>query len=464
MALRKKQDLAANPQQTMQALWDAFSAGVQNVPVAMQDNPELSGQWLQSAKDMMTNTVNPKVPQITALIDQQLLALNSGQQAQQNVTETPQDAVNSANEAPGMIPQPVLQQAAQRSAINMNNKKSFNLKRTKRAQAVDQMGGQPFDAFDVPESGQDTEMIADPMDSELDFGAELEPGNEKFEAPSEIVEFITSQPDAEAARDSLLGKVNPAHGDSVVDIVKTIFENPQDRAGNEALAITVWEYLNPESKNESGDMESTITAPRESVEPMIKKIESDIRNLAIKHAQSSTQTKQSGKQGFNLKKHAQHHTDNNVIMWGPGEKRYDPFYHQPVSDWHIVERNKGFGQNIDDVWNLDWEAFWRGNIMDKYSRPYRDSKTGEWVGGYIQKRFEVDKNIPETNNMQIKPGQLRRPILPEYGNTESRLQAMRSKNDKEYDFQNTSEPTKWIDATTTSTFKKVASDVKKKLI
>ena len=63
--------------------------------------------------------------------------------------------------------------------------------------------------------------------------------------------------------------------------------------------------------------------------------------------------------------------------------------------------------------------------MDKYSRPYKD-KDGNWVGGYIQKRFEVDKNIPEANNMQLKPGQKRKPILPEYGNTESRLQAARA--------------------------------------
>ena len=64
--------------------------------------------------------------------------------------------------------------------------------------------------------------------------------------------------------------------------------------------------------------------------------------------------------------------------------------------------------------------------MDKYSRPYKDKK-GNWVGGYIQKRFEVDKNIPEITNMQLKPGERRKPIMPQYGNTESRLQDARSK-------------------------------------
>lgn len=132
---------------------------------------------------------------------------------------------------------------------------------------------------------------------------------------------------------------------------------------------------------------------------------------------------------YNLKT-AQHKAFDNIIMYGPQEKRMDPFLRQPVSDQHILERNKGFGLVVDDVWNIDWETVWRENVMDKYSRPYRD-KDGNWVGGYIQKRFEVDKNIPETSNMQLKPGQRRKPRLPEYGLTESRLQAARAAGDIE---------------------------------
>jgi hypothetical protein len=131
---------------------------------------------------------------------------------------------------------------------------------------------------------------------------------------------------------------------------------------------------------------------------------------------------------FNLSKTAQHKTIDNAILWGPNQSRIDPFLKQPVSDWHIVERNKGFGLVVDDVWNIDYETIWRENIMDKYSRPYKD-KDGNWVGGYLNKRFEIDAQVPEENKLQLKPGQIRRPILPEYGNTESRLQAARSKGD-----------------------------------
>ena len=133
-------------------------------------------------------------------------------------------------------------------------------------------------------------------------------------------------------------------------------------------------------------------------------------------------------------------------MYGPHEKRFDPFLRQPVSDWSIIERNKGFGLTFDDVWDVDYEAIWRGAVMDKYSRPYRDTE-GNWVGGYINKRFEVDHNIPATNNYQLKPGETRRPTPPEYGSTESRLQAARADGDIEGGPDvNRTEPFNWKEA------------------
>jgi hypothetical protein len=164
---------------------------------------------------------------------------------------------------------------------------------------------------------------------------------------------------------------------------------------------------------------------------------------AIKKVAQTTAKKYKAKV-FNLKKTAQHKSLDNAILYGPAETRIDPFLHQPVSDWHIVERNKGFGLVVDDVWNIDYETIWRENIMDKYSRPYKD-KEGNWVGGYLNKRFETDRNIPEANNMQLKPGQLRKPILPEYGNTESRLQAARAAGDIEGAID-TSKPFNWKEA------------------
>ena len=148
---------------------------------------------------------------------------------------------------------------------------------------------------------------------------------------------------------------------------------------------------------------------------------------------------------FNLKKTAQHKTMNNVVLWGPSQSRIDPFLHQPVSDWNIVERNKGFGLVVDDIWNIDYETIWRENIMDKYSRPYKN-KDGEWVGGYIQKRFEVDKWIPEKNNYQLKPGQLRKDYIPEERLTETRMVAQRASADSPYKSDDKSKPFNWKEA------------------
>ena len=47
--------------------------------------------------------------------------------------------------------------------------------------------------------------------------------------------------------------------------------------------------------------------------------------------------------------------------------------------------------------------------------------------------------------MQLKPGELRKPILPEYGNTESRLQAARAKGDIPGSY-NTTKPFNWKEA------------------
>ena len=169
--------------------------------------------------------------------------------------------------------------------------------------------------------------------------------------------------------------------------------------------------------DDEGRMEDKGIYPAKQVESCVNEVYELIKKAAQKSAKENNT--------FNLKT-AQAKSLSNVMMFGPESTRFDTVSRLPVSDWHVIERNKGFGGFFGDVFNFDWEAFWRGNIMDKYSRPYRD-KDGNWVGGYIQKRFEVDKWIPEQNNYQLKPGQRRKPYLPEYGVLEARMENMRSK-------------------------------------
>jgi len=224
---------------------------------------------------------------------------------------------------------------------------------------------------------------------------------------------------------------------------------PEDAHTREVFVQNVYPLVpHRDVQEEAGTIEAPYKpgpSSRKAEFEMYKKIIENA-NREIKAQAEKAARKLQGKKGFNLTKTSQQKTVDNAFLWGPNEKRFDPFYRQPVSDWHMVERNKGFGLTVDDIWNIDYEAIWRGNIMDKYSRPYRD-KEGNWVGGYIQKRFEVDKWIPETNNMQLKPGQRRKPRPPEYGVLEGRLQANRAEDDRGYGpNSDTSKPFNWHEA------------------
>ena len=157
----------------------------------------------------------------------------------------------------------------------------------------------------------------------------------------------------------------------------------------------------PEVVEDNKNNNLGVMANMDNIEQIIKESEAAIKKMA------------SESKGYNFTKTAQHQTGEEIVLWGPNTKRISPFNGMLETDWHVYERNKGWGFRAGDLWNIDFETVWRQNIMDKYSRPYRN-KDGEWVGGYIQKRFEVDKWIPEENNLQLKPGQKRRPTTLNY--------------------------------------------------
>lgn len=240
----------------------------------------------------------------------------------------------------------------------------------------------------------------------------------------QLVQAIAGNENAQDAFDRFFSELND---ENRLDLAELIYENLPENMKNQQV----------DTSNPSEGM--TIEAPYKkagSMEEFLNQITSNIKKAATQVGGNKK------KIAFNLKT-AQHKSSQNIIMWGPEQVRPDPFLRgQPVSDWHIMERNKGFGGDIDGFWGVDWETVWRGNVMDKYSRPYRDTTTGEWVGGYIQKRFEVDKNIPATNNYQLLPGQRAKPVLPEFGSLESRLQAMRNADEGNLGavYNDTSEP------------------------
>lgn len=247
--------------------------------------------------------------------------------------------------------------------------------------------------------------------------------------------------DQAASAFGALVSINPEFEQAVDDAIGRFFETDDPQRQLE-LASVIYNSL-PQSARESVNGAEGDTQVN-GVEETVQTSNDAIRHAAVNLAKNNASKKV---EAFNLKnlKTAQHKGLENVMMFGPDQVRVDPFTGQLVSKWHIQERNKGYGIRVNDALDIDFEAIWRGNIMDKYSQPYRNAE-GEWVGGYINKRFEVDRMIPEGNNYQMKPGEKRRPYLPEYRSTEARLQNMRSEasdGDHKPTFANKDKPTDW---------------------
>lgn len=349
-----------------------------------------------------------------AVVESQLNDQQMNQQQQQA-----SEVINTLNQTKNM----------ETGAMTINKKeiKAFNLK--KQAQFGMEAPVAPFGADNFNETA---ELGEEQFGMEQNFLQEENLDRQSFtdfltdlaNDPNELFQFVkgNTSPENGEINDKLVEQFNMIVGDPIrVDEV-------------DQIAGQIYDLLDDNVKSVPEDVEIGIPTAIAETNDIIKK-------LAEEYVEKQAKTEK-----FNLTKIAQHKTVEDVVTYGPGQMKFDPFYRHNVSDWSIIERNKGFGLTFDGIENIDYEAIWRGSIMDKYSRPYRD-KDGNWVGGYINKRFEVDHNIPVTNNYQLKPGEIRKPILPEYGNTESRLQAARAAGEIEGGPEvNKTEPFNWKEA------------------
>jgi len=386
---------------------DLAAQGIQ-VPdnIKLLNDPEQSHAWLEE----INNTAD------------------ENQKAMANITElTGQEYTKQLNE--------MTQLQGIKTKIEANMK-PFNLKKAQQMISPEEGLETPMDDFDTP-----TDYIEEPTE-DIDMSlADLQ-----LSSVDALIDNFLDISDYVTARSQILENVPTEIGSTLDEILKTYYETDWDlvddpRTKQIEMVLPIWEHLNPSVKAETAQSGVIENAPY-SVVSFINNVTDSIKKLA------ENDSKKNKSSTFNLKKQAQAKTTENVMMYGPSEKRFDAFLRQPISDWHITERNKGFGLVVDDVWNIDWEAIWRGTIMDKYSKPYRDTKTGEWIGGYIQKRFEVDKWIPEGNNLQLLPGQKRKAYLPETRSTEARLEAMREKEGKARGYEPVTEgkPFNWKEA------------------
>ena len=287
-------------------------------------------------------------------------------------------------------------------------------------------------ASDSPISGEDLLMNPSNMGSDVDSEIETKSisiFNNHDQMYRKLKDFASSDNDPNSSFENAWEYFAPSIKDSessdnfkknLIEFFRSYSENPDADEPVDIADRLFEDYskVNPPSSKEISMPEEGLDLAKASTLEVIK----IAKDIAFKNKNK--------KQLFNLKKTAQHKTISDyTILSGPSQTSLSPFSRDIQSGLHLIEQNKGFGLKIDDILDIDFEAIWRGNIMDKYNSPYRD-KDGNYVGGYINRRFEVNQNIPVGNNLQLLPGTRRRPWMPEYSTLESRMEVSRGNKDK----------------------------------
>ncbi len=288
------------------------------------------------------------------------------------------------------------------------------------------------------------------------MGAEMPPpepsqGGTQFSTGGEFVaafesRLLTDDPDMyrEAANELLSAVQGEVQEEEINSAIETLWDlNPQTDEGK-AICILgrIWEILPASMKAQQEAPQETIMS---EINPKgIIKFNLSLHVLNNKTAQSSCPMVKTAADQF-----GQHY-----VLYGPSEKRICPKLRgkgggQPgsgdVVSEYICRHHCLDGIVIDDNKTICGEALWRANSMDKYSREYVNAD-GEIVGGYLNKRFEINRNVPEENKMRLKPGETRKPRPASQGNLEARMQDMRNKEGEKRGYRpdtNTGKPFNW---------------------
>jgi len=160
--------------------------------------------------------------------------------------------------------------------------------------------------------------------------------------------------------------------ETVKDAVQRYFEtSDNEKLRRMELLVDIGEGF---SLEEGG--EEIVNAPytKASIENAVKEANEIIKNFA---KESASKNPLKTAKAFNLHKEAQVHTKSmgEFLNYGPDDKRVLPYSNTGLvgSDWHTWIRARDHNFIFDDT-AIDFETFWRGNVMDKYSRPYRNDK------------------------------------------------------------------------------------------
>ena len=329
------------------------------------------------------------------------------------------------------------QQAYQRAA-------TFNLKRHKKfSQVMPQpMGAMPIEQpmgampMEQPEQQIEGQSGRFPVENEGDFISKFADDLLVYNNRPGTQEYERARMAAEEIRDA----VSPGFEEEANSILESVMQldvTQRDQASNYLMKL--YEVLIPPMLK--GDQTES------QMEPVMSEKKQDAVEGIVRF--SLTDSVLNNKP--DMTKIAADQFGQQYMLYGPTEKRICPKLRgknlsvgDVVSEYtcrhHCID-----GLVIDDNKTICGEALWRANAMDKYSREYVN-EDGDIVGGYINKRFEVNRNVQEENKMRLKPGETRKPRPAAWGNTESRLQDMRSKEGQARDYRpetNTGDPFDW---------------------
>lgn len=255
------------------------------------------------------------------------------------------------------------------------------------------------------------------------------------------------------------GQENDAISNAAIKEIQSAVGQPFEQEANSVLKYI--RKFNKENESEVEIAEQEMTYLYDWLSPNVKAT-TGITSMSESKPKGITNLPQ-GIVKFNLSSHIQSgkemtkeaasHFGNEYFLYGPTEKRVCPKLRgkfggvgtNDVVSEYICRHHCLDGIVVDDNKTICGEALWRANVMDKFSREYVD-QDGNIVGGYINNRFEINRNVPEENKMRLKPGELRKPRPAAWGNTESRLQDMRNKEAVDRNYRpnpDTSKPFNW---------------------
>lgn len=405
-------------QSTNVAIWQAFS-GLQNTRPDLAE--AMNSVMAQSGIINLGREISPQsIAALNSLID------DAGLQSTTQVLETTPE-VQQWNQKIQRLLERIKSASDQKSRnqAGMLPQMAFNLKQHKMAQAPMGQVVENVSKFPVTSVADFVDKFVDDL---LLFNSE-EVGTSNYQRAVNAfneIESVVSGGFAEEANSALetITEMSPDQRDDAVKILMEIYEV----------------FLPDSVKQEHPQQEETIMSDKQPKGIIRFNLNEHILN-------NKTAEKSEG-----MTKTAADQFGQQYLLYGPTEKRICPKLRgknlsvgDVVSEYtcrhHCID-----GIVIDDNKTICGEALWRANAMDKYSREYVD-KGGKVTGGYLNKRFEINRlNIDDENRMKLKPGETRKPRPASQGNMESRLQDMRNKEGQKRDYRpnvNTGKPFEW---------------------